>query len=91
MVGSPRQRYLHYVFDLWVHLWRKRHACGDVVVVRFVDDFVVGFPHRSEAERFLDELKERFARFGLALHKDKTRLIEFGRFAPPKQSQPWRR
>jgi RNA-directed DNA polymerase len=73
--------YLHYVFDLWVHRWRKRHACGDVVVVRFADDFVVGFQHRSEAERFLDELKERFARFGLALHRDKTRLIEFGSFA----------
>jgi len=67
--------YLHYVFDLWVHRWRKRHACGDVVVVRFADDFVVGFQHRSEAERFRAELKERFARFGLALHRDKTRLI----------------
>lgn len=73
--------YLHYVFDLWVHRWRKRHARGDIVVVRFADDFVVGFQHRSEAERFLAELKERFARFGLALHRDKTRLIEFGRFA----------
>lgn len=73
--------YLHYVFDVWVHRWRKRHACGDIVVVRFADDFVVGFQHRSEAERFLAELKERFARFGLALHRDKTRLIEFGRFA----------
>jgi RNA-directed DNA polymerase len=73
--------YLHYVFDLWVNRWRKRHACGDVVIVRFADDFVVGFQHRSEAERFLDELKERFARFGLDLHRDKTRLIEFGRFA----------
>jgi RNA-directed DNA polymerase len=73
--------YLHYVLDLWVHRWRKRHACGDVVVVRFADDFVVGFQYRSEAERFLAELKERFARFDLVLHRDKTRLIEFGRFA----------
>ncbi len=73
--------YLHYVLDLWVHRWRKRHAHGDVVVVRFADDFVVGFQYRSEAERFLAELKERFARFDLVLHRDKTRLIEFGRFA----------
>jgi RNA-directed DNA polymerase len=73
--------YLHYVLDLWVHRWRKRHARGDVVVVRFADDFVVGFQYRSEAERFLAELKERFARFDLVLHRDKTRLIEFGRFA----------
>ena len=73
--------YLHYVFDLWVHRWRTRHAHGEVVVVRFADDFVVGFEHREEAERFLAELRERFARFGLALHPDKTRLIEFGRHA----------
>jgi group II intron reverse transcriptase/maturase len=73
--------YLHYVFDLWVHRWRQTHAHGDVVVVRFADDFVVGFEHREDAERFLDELRERFARFGLTLHPDKTRLIEFGRHA----------
>jgi group II intron reverse transcriptase/maturase len=73
--------YLHYVFDLWVQRWRTRRANGDVVVVRFADDFVVGFEHRSEAERFLAELRERFAKFGLELHPDKTRLIEFGRFA----------
>jgi group II intron reverse transcriptase/maturase len=73
--------YLHYVFDLWVHRWRKRQAGGDVVVVRWADDFVVGFQHRAEAERFLAELRERFAKFGLELHPDKTRLIEFGRFA----------
>jgi RNA-directed DNA polymerase len=73
--------YLHYVFDLWVQRWRRRQARGDVVVVRFADDFVVGFEHREEAERFLAELRERFARFGLALHPDKTRLIEFGRSA----------
>jgi len=73
--------YLHYVFDLWVQRWRKKRARGDVVVVRFADDFVVGFEHRGEAEQFLTELRERFAMFGLTLHPDKTRLIEFGRFA----------
>ena len=73
--------YLHYVFDLWVHRWRQRQARGEVVVVRFADDFVMGFERRDDAERFLTELRERFARFGLALHPDKTRLIEFGRFA----------
>jgi RNA-directed DNA polymerase len=73
--------YLHYVFDLWVQQWRKRHAKGDVVVVRYADDFVLGFQHRHEAERFLNDLKERFKKFGLELHPDKTRLIEFGRFA----------
>ena len=73
--------YLHYVFDLWVQRWRTTQAQGDVVVVRFADDFVVGFQHRGEAERFLAALRERFARFGLTLHPDKTRLIEFGRYA----------
>jgi RNA-directed DNA polymerase len=73
--------YLHYVFDLWVHRWRRTQTRSDVVVARFADDFVVGFEHREEAKRFLAELRERFARFGLALHPDKTRLIEFGRYA----------
>ncbi len=73
--------YLHYVFDLWAHQWRTRHARGDMVVVRFADDFVVGFEHRDDAERFLADLRERFAKFGLELHAEKTRLIEFGRFA----------
>lgn len=73
--------YLHYVFDLWVQRWRQTQAKGDVVVVRFADDFVVGFQYRPEAERFLAALRERFAKFGLALHPDKTRLIEFGPFA----------
>jgi group II intron reverse transcriptase/maturase len=77
--------YLHYVFDLWVQRWRTTQAQGDVVVVRFADDFVVGFQHRAEAERFLAELRERFARFGLTLHPDETRLIEFGRFADPNR------
>jgi group II intron reverse transcriptase/maturase len=73
--------YLHYAFDLWAHDWRQRKAKGDVVIVRFADDFVVGFEHRQEAERFLAELKERFQKFGLEMHPDKTRLIEFGRHA----------
>jgi RNA-directed DNA polymerase len=73
--------YLHYVFDLWVHWWRRKRAHGEVIVVRFADDWVAGFQYKSDAEQFLRELKERFARFGLELHPDKTRLIEFGRFA----------
>ena len=78
--------YLHYVFDLWVQRWRVKRARGDVVVVRFADDFVVGFQHRYEAERFLAELRQRFRRFGLELQSDKTRLIEFGRFASQSRS-----
>lgn len=73
--------YLHYAFDLWVQQWRMRRAIGDMVIVRFADDFVVGFQHRKEAERFHNELCERFAKFGLKLHPEKTRRIEFGRFA----------
>jgi RNA-directed DNA polymerase len=73
--------YLHYVFDLWVQRWRQKQARGDIVVARFADDFVVGFEHREEAERFLGELRERLARFGLELHPDKTRLVPFGREA----------
>ena len=73
--------YLHYVFDLWVDHWRGRHARGEVIVVRYCDDFVVGFQHRDDAERFWAALRERFAKFGLGLHEEKTRLIEFGRFA----------
>lgn len=73
--------YLHYAFDLWVQRWRTTQAKGEVIVVRFADDFVLGFQHRHEAERFAADLRERMARFGLELHADKTRLIEFGRFA----------
>lgn len=71
--------YLHYVFDLWVEAWRKEEAAGDVIVVRYADDFVLGFEHRADAERFLGALHERLGKFGLELHPDKTRLIEFGR------------
>jgi RNA-directed DNA polymerase len=79
--------YLHYVFDLWAELWRKKVATGDVIVVRYADDLVVGFQHRTDAERFLKEFRERLAKFGLELHPDKTRLIEFGRFAARNRRQ----
>jgi group II intron reverse transcriptase/maturase len=73
--------YLHYVFDLWAHQWRRRHCRGRVSMVRYADDIVVGFEHHWEAEQFRQALGQRFAKFGLMLHPDKTRLIEFGRFA----------
>ena len=73
--------YLHYAFDLWVEAWRRKVAHGDVIVVRYVDDAVLGFEHKEEAEQFLRELRERLAKFGLELHPEKTRLIEFGRQA----------
>ncbi|CAE6851760.1 hypothetical protein R69746_07386 [Paraburkholderia aspalathi] len=73
--------YLHYAFDLWVKQWRGRHAEGEVIVVRYADDWVAGFQHLRDAERFQREVTERLAHFGLKLHEGKTRLIEFGRFA----------
>src|SRR6266851_174213 len=73
--------YLHYVLDLWADWWRKRHAHGDVVIVRFADDFIIGFEYQEDADQFLSELRGRFAEFGLELHPGKTRLIEFGRHA----------
>ncbi len=73
--------YLHYVFDLWVQAWRKKRAHGDVIVVRYADDIVVGFEYKDEAERFWSELKERMEKFQLELHPEKTRLIAFGRHA----------
>src|SRR6267378_1571695 len=80
--------YLHYLFDLWADVWRKKVAKGDVIVVRYADDdLVVGFQHRTDAERFLREFRERLAKFGLELHPDKTRLIEFGRFAARNRKQ----
>jgi len=89
-VGSPQGAvispllanvYLHYVFDQWVQRWRQRQAHGDVIVVRYADDVVMGFQDRHEAESFLAELRDRMAVYGLELHAGKTRLIEFGRFA----------
>ena len=73
--------YLHYAFDLWVDVWRKKWAQGDVVVVRYADDIILGFQHQTEADRFLENFRERLGKFGLELHPDKTRRIEFGRFA----------
>src|SRR5215213_10150589 len=77
--------YLHYVFDLWADWWRRRQARGDVVIVRFADDYIVGFEHYSDAQRFLADLRSRFAKFRLELHAEKTRLVEFGRFAAERR------
>src|SRR5213083_2566095 len=87
-VASPllANVYLHYVYDLWVQQWRKRHAKGDTIVVRYADDTIVGFQHRHDAERFLNDLKDRLAKFALSLHPEKTRLIEFGRYAAERRA-----
>ncbi len=79
--------YLHYVLDRWAQQWRRRHARGDMIITRFADDFIAGFEHRGDARQFLHDLRERFANFGLELHPDKTRLIEFGRFAAQHRSE----
>jgi RNA-directed DNA polymerase len=79
--------YLHYAFDLWVDAWREKVAKGNLIVVRYADDLVVGFEHRTEAEQFLVEFRERLAKFGLELHGEKTRLIEFGRYAEISRNQ----
>ncbi len=79
--------YLHYVFDLWVQRWRKKHASGEVIVVRYADDVIVGFQRESDAVRFRSELGQRLARFKLELNLDKTRLIEFGRFAAEQRKR----
>jgi RNA-directed DNA polymerase len=82
-VASPlfANIYLHYVFDLWAERWRRREATGDMIVVRYADDVVLGFQHENDARRFLDAMRARFEEFALTLHPDKTRLIEFGRHA----------
>jgi RNA-directed DNA polymerase len=79
--------YLHYVFDLWVHRWRQTEAHGPMLVVRYLDDVVVGFRDRADAERFLSAVRERLGQFALTLHPDKTRLLEFGRFAAQNRQQ----
>jgi RNA-directed DNA polymerase len=79
--------YLHYVFDLWVQQWRKQRAQGEVIAVRYADDFIVGFQHRADAAGFLADLKERFRKFGLEVHPDKTRLLEFGRYAAERRQR----
>ena len=73
--------YLHYVLDLWAERWRRREASGDMIIVRYADDLVVGFEHEMDARRFLDEMRERLGMYSLSLHPEKTRLIEFGRHA----------
>jgi RNA-directed DNA polymerase len=75
----------HYVFDLWADAWRRKVATGDVIIVRYADDLVMGFQHRAEAVRFLEEFKGRLRKFGLELHPEKTRLIEFVRYAAHKR------
>jgi RNA-directed DNA polymerase len=79
--------YLHYVYDLWAHRWRQMKASGDMIVVRYADDTIVGFQHEHEAKAFLDDLKERMRAFELALHPDKTRLIRFGRYAAKQREK----
>ena len=80
--------YLHYVFDLWVQSWRRKQAHGDVIIVRFADDIVVGFQGKSDAKRFQTELTERMRKFDLELHPEKTRLLEFGPFVI--RNRQWR-
>jgi len=79
--------YLHYVFDLWAHRWRRRKASGDVVMVRYADDIVMGFQYRHEAMRLLSELKSRFRKFNLEVNTEKTSLIEFGRYAVERRKE----
>jgi group II intron reverse transcriptase/maturase len=79
--------YLHYAFDLWAHQWRQKKARGEVIIVRFADDIAMGFQYRDDAERFRRELEERLLRFNLELHPDKTRLLEFGRFAASNREE----
>ena len=88
-VASPllANVYLHYVFDLWADRWRRREATGDMIIVRYADDTVVGFEHETDARRFWDAMRERLQEFALSLHPDKTRLIEFGRQAAARRAQ----
>jgi RNA-directed DNA polymerase len=79
--------YLHYVFDLWAQRWRRREATGDVIIVRYADDVVVGFQHEADARRFQEAMRARFEEFSLTLHPEKTRLIEFGRYAASNRKQ----
>jgi group II intron reverse transcriptase/maturase len=88
-VASPllANVYLHYAFDLWAERWRRREATGDMIIVRFADDLIVGFEHETDARRFWDAMRERLEEFSLSLHPDKTRLIEFGRHAARQRAQ----
>src|ERR1700674_5587577 len=84
---SRSTSYLHYVLDVWAEVWRKKLAAGDMIIVRYADDAVLGFQYRKDAERFLEQFRERLRKFGLELHPDKTRLIEFGRYAAERRNQ----
>jgi group II intron reverse transcriptase/maturase len=88
-VASPllSNVYLHYVFDLWAGRWRRRQATGDMIIVRYADDIIIGFQHESDARRFWDAMRERMMEFSLSLHPDKTRLIRFGRFAAAQRAE----
>ena len=79
--------YLHYVLDVWAKAWREKVARGDMIMVRYADDAVLGFQNREDAERFLEQLRERVRKFGLELHPDKTRLIEFGRYPAERRKK----
>jgi RNA-directed DNA polymerase len=79
--------YLHYALDLWAVRWRRREATGDMIIVRYADDFIIGFQHENDARRFLDEMCKRLGEFALSLHPEKTRLIEFGRFAAERRKR----
>jgi RNA-directed DNA polymerase len=79
--------HLHYVFDLWAERWRRREATGNMIIVRYADDLVVGFEHETDARRFWDAMRKRLEEFSLLLHPDKTRLIEFGRHAADRRAQ----
>jgi len=79
--------YLHYVFDLWANNWRKKKATGDVVMVRYADDMVLGFQHKHEAIRFLEDLKNRLRKFNLEVNTEKTSMLEFGRFAVERRKE----
>jgi len=83
--ASQARLYLHYALDLWAERWRRREATGDMIIVRYFDDFIIGFQHESDARRFLDEMRKRLGDFALSLHSEKTRLIEFGRFAAERR------
>jgi group II intron reverse transcriptase/maturase len=88
-VASPllANIYLHYVFDLWADRWRRREATGDMIIVRYADDIVVGFEHEADAQRFWGAMRDRLREFSLSLHPEKTRLIEFGRYAAERRTR----
>jgi RNA-directed DNA polymerase len=79
--------YLHYALDLGAVRWRRREATGDMIIVRYADDFIIGYQRESDARRFLDEMRERLAKLALTLHPEKTRIIEFGHFAAERRER----